>query len=152
MSVTNSAAAAAESPVEQVPDEDDNWSIANCFLKYVLACVIGCYLFVAVLSGDWALPEDSRQFFIFSLSWAAPIFICLIGTLKALEFKGKVRRIAFWCVVTLEFACGVASWFLQPYMGELTFLGNRATGIPAHIAFVIGSTMVVGWVAKKVFL
>ena len=149
--MTNSAVATAESLVEQVPDEEDNWSIANCFLKYVSAGVIGSYLLIALLSGDWTLPEDSRQFFIFTLSWAAPIFICLIGTLKALEFEGKVRRIGFWCVVALEFACGVASWFLQPHMGELTFLGNSATGIPAHIALVIGSTMVVGRVAKKVF-
>lgn len=151
MSLTNSAAAATETPTEQVAEKDENWSIANCFLKYVLACVIGSYLFVAVLSGDWALSEDSRQYFIFSLSWAAPIFIGLIGTLKALEFEGKVRRIGFWCVVALEFAWGIASWFLQPYMGEPTFFGNSATEIPAHIAFVIGSTMVVGWVAKKVF-
>ena len=149
--MTNNAAAAAESPVEQVPDEEDNWSIANCFLKYVSAGVIGSYLLVALLSGDWTLPEDSRQFFVFSLSWAAPIFICFIGTLKALEFEGKVRRIGFWCVVALEFAWGIASWFLQPYMGEPTFVGNSATGISAHIAFVIGSTMVVGWVSKKVF-
>ena len=149
--MTNSAVATAESLVEQVPDEEDNWSIANCFLKYVSAGVIGSYLLIALLSGDWTLPEDSRQFFIFTLSWAAPIFICLIGTLKALEFEGKVRRIGFWCVVALEFACGVASWFLQPHMGELTFLGNSATGIPAHIALVIGSTMVVGRVAKKGF-
>ena len=151
MSFTNSAAAEAESPAGKVSEKDDNYSMANTFLKYVLAGVIGSYLFVAVLSGDWALPEDSRQFFIFSLSWAAPIFICLIGTLKALESEGKARRIGFWCVVALEFVWGVVSWFLQPYMGELTFLGNSATGIPAYLAFVIGSTMVVGWVAKKVF-
>ena len=150
MSFTNSVAA-AESPVEKVPEKDDNYSMANTFLKYALAAGIGSYLFVAVLSGDWALPEDCRQFFIFSLSWAAPIFVCLIGTLKALEFEGKVRRIGFWCVVALEFAWGTACWFLQPYMGEPTFLGNSATGIPAYIAFVIGSTMVVGWGLKKVF-
>ena len=98
-----------------------------------------------------SINQISRIPFIFSLSWAAPIFIGLIGTLKALEFEGKVRRIGFWCVVALEFAWGIASWFLQPYMGEPTFFGNSATEIPAHIAFVIGSTMVVGWVAKKVF-
>lgn len=125
--------------------------MANIFLKYALAGMIGSYLFVAVLSGDWALPEDSRQFFIFTLSWTASVFICLIGMLKALEFEGKARRIGFWCVVALEFAWGTACWFLQPRMGEPTFLGNSATGIPAYIAFVIGSTMVVGWGLKKVF-
>ena len=140
MSFTNSVAA-AESPVEKVPEKDDNYSMANTFLKYALA---------AVLSGDWALPEDSRQIFIFTWSWAASVFIGLIGTLKALEFEGKVRRIGFGCVVALEFAWAVVSWFLQPYMGEPTVLGNSATEIPAHIAFVIGSTMVVGWVTKKV--
>ena len=150
MSFTNSVAA-AESPVEKVPEKDDNYSMANTFLKYALAAGIGSYLFVAVLSGDWALPEDSRQIFIFTWSWAASVFIGLIGTLKALEFEGKVRRIGFGCVVALEFAWAVVSWFLQPYMGEPTVLGNSATESPAYIAFVIGSTMAVGWGLKKAF-
>ena len=151
MSFTNNGAAATESPAGKVSEKDDNYSMANTFLKYVLAGVIGSYLFVAVLSEDWALPVDSRQFFIFTWSLAASFFVCFIGMLKCLGSEGRARRIGFWCVVALEFGWGIVSWFLQSYMGEPTLYGYSATGIPAYLAFVIGSTMVVGWVAKKVF-
>ena len=151
MSLTNCVAAAAQSPVEKVPEKDDNYSMANTFLKYALAAGIGNYLFVAVLSGDWTLPEDVRQVCILVWSLGISFFIGFIGMLKGAESEGKVRQRSFWCVVGLEFAWGTACWFIQPYMGEPTFLGNSATGIPAYIAFVIGSTMAVGWVMKKTF-
>lgn len=147
MSLTNCAAAAAET---KDPAKDD-WSAANCALKYALAGMIGSYLFVALLSGDWTLPEDVRQVCIFVWSLGISFFIGFIGMLKGAESQGKVRQLSFWCVVALEFAWGTACWFLQPYMGEPTFLGNSATGIPAYLAFVIGSTMAVGWVVKKTF-
>lgn len=147
MSFTNCAAAAAETKGLA----KDDGSAANCALKYALAGMIGSYLFVALLSGDWTLPEDVRQVCIFVWSLGISFFIGFIGMLKGAESQGKVRQMCFWCVVGLEFAWGTASWFLQPYMGETTFLGNSATGIPAYIAFVIGSTMAVGWVVKKTF-
>lgn len=150
MSLTNCAAAAAETVTKKGPANDD-WSAANCALKYALVGMIGSYLVVALLSGDWTLPEDMRQLCIFVWSLGISFFIGFIGMLKGAESQGKVRQLSFWCVVALEFAWGTACWFLQPYMGEPTFLGNSATGIPAYLAFVIGSTMAVGWVVKKTF-
>lgn len=150
MSLMDSAAAAAETMAEKGPVKDD-WSAATCALKYALAGMIGSYLLVALLSGDWTLPEDVRQVYIFVWSLGISFFIGFIGMLKVAESQGKVRQISFWCIVALELAWGTACWFLRPYMGEPTFLGNSATEIPAHIAFVIGSTMAVGWVLKKVF-
>lgn len=150
MSLSNSAAVAAETVAEKGPAKDD-WSAATCVLKYALAGTIGSYLFVALLSGEWTLPKDVRQVYIFVWSLGSPFFICFIGTLKVAESQGKVRQISFWCIVALELAWGTACWFLRPYMGEPTFLGNSATEIPAHIAFVIGSMTAVGGVLKKVF-
>lgn len=150
MSLTNCTAAAAETVTKKGPAKDD-WSAATCALKYALAGMIGSYLFVALLSGDWTLPEDVRQVCLFVWSLGISFFIGFIGMLKGAESEGKVRQRSFWCVVGLEFAWGTACWFGQPYMGDPTFLDNSATGIPAHIAFVIGSTMAVGWVMKKTF-
>lgn len=150
MSLTNCAAAVAETVTKKGPANDD-WSATNCALKYALAGMIGSYLFVALLSGNWALPEDVRQVCIFVWSLGISFFIGYIGMLKCAESQGKVRQLSFWCVVALEFVWGTACWFLQPYMGEPTFLGNSATSIPAYLAFVIGSTMAVGWIVKKTF-
>ena len=150
MSLTNCVAAAAETMAENGPAKDD-WSAATCVLKYVLAAMIGNYLVVALLSGEWTLPEDVRQVCLFVWSLGISFFIGFIGMLKGAESQGKVRQRSFWCGVALGFAWGPACWFLQPYMGEPTFLGNSATGIPAYIAFVIGSTMAFGGGLKKAF-
>lgn len=91
MSLTNCAAAAAETMAEKGPAKDD-WSAATCVLKYILAGMIGSYLFVALLSGDWTLPEDVRQVCFFVWSLASRFFITKLARNPRLQSLGGMRH------------------------------------------------------------
>lgn len=128
-----------------------DWSLGNWFLKLYLGGLIFSYLFIAVLSGDWSLPLDTRPNFLYVTSWMVPFILCLVGCAKAIDRPEK-RKQCFWYTVALEFCWGIGCWFFQPdTVGNPTFFGNGATWAGAYIAFFIGGVLAGGRLCRKYF-
>lgn len=145
-----------EAPIETKIEDGKDWSMGNTFFKYYLGAILFSYLFIALLSWNWRLPEDSRELFLFMHSWTAPfvigVFVCGI---KCLEYQADGHRremtLCFWGTVVFEFCWGIGCHYLQPYMGVCTWFGNDVVWLGSAVAFLIGTLMVVGYGVKKVF-
>lgn len=154
--MTNENAMQGTLTTTKAEPEGKNWSMGNTFFKCYLAAILFSYLFIALLSWDWRLPEDSRELLLFMHSWAAPIFIgVFVCGIKCLEYQAdgdsRGKTLCFWGTVAFEFAWGVGCHCLEPYMGVCTWFGNDVAWLGSAVAFTIGTLMIVGVGVKKLF-